>query len=334
MRRLMTMVLILVGVVACGCAAPSSTPAPTPIPRKSGTIRFFDIANLDVRDVPMLMALASLEAQGYTVQKQYLATSPLIADALARGDADIGVINNQTMWTAINKGSRVRTILGSVAATVIVAAKQEIKVCHELDGRPVALPSTSGVNPALLSEYLKQNCAGTAPKYLVIPDTAGRDAALLSGQVDAATFQSEELFRIEKKAPGKFHLLISLSQAFPQIQVDGVQVRQAWAEQHPEIVRDFIRAVLTANRQVQETPAILYAESAKFLSLDPQSAKEIGDSYLQLKIWDANGSLTMNNVQYTIDFLTGIKSLPASLGAKDVADLSYLNDVLGEIGRK
>jgi hypothetical protein len=38
----------------------------------------------------MLMAFDTLTAQGYTIEKQYLATSPLIADGLARGDADIG----------------------------------------------------------------------------------------------------------------------------------------------------------------------------------------------------------------------------------------------------
>ena len=68
--------------------------------------------------------------------------------------------------------------------------------------------------------------------------------------------------------------------------------------------------------------------------MDPAAAKQVGDVYLKANVWDPNGSLTRENVQYTIDFLTGIKSLPAGLKADDVADLSYLNAVLDEIGRR
>jgi ABC-type nitrate/sulfonate/bicarbonate transport system substrate-binding protein len=337
---------VLLCLVTGGCATPAPTPAPTqtsvpppaasvtPTPRKSGTIHFFDIINIDVRDVPMLMAFDTLAAQGYTIEKQYFATSPLIADGLARGDADIGLLNDQTMWTAIAKGAKVRTIAGSVAATFLIATRNEIQDCHALDGKSLGLPSLTGVNPALLDLYLKQNCAGIAPKFVVIPDAGARDAALISGQVDSVMFPSEDLFKVDQQAPGKFHTIIPLSQAFPDVQVDGLHVRQAWAEQNPEMVKDFLRAVLDANRRVQANPQVLYDESVKRLNIDQATAKQIGDSYLKLQVWDPNGGLTATNVQFTIDFLTKNAGLTPGLKAQDVSDLSYLNAVLGEIGRK
>lgn len=346
MRCKISVFSVLVCLIAVGCAAPAPTPPPTqtpvpapatsltPTPRKSGTIRFFDIVNLDVRDIPMLMAFDTLTAQGYTIEKQYLATSPLIADGLARGDADIGLLNNQTMWTAIAKGAKVRTIAGSVAATFLIATKNEIKDCRDLDGKSLGLPSTTGVNPALLDVYLKQKCGGITPKYVVIPETGARDAALISGQVDSVMVPSEELLKVDKQAPGKFRTIIPLSQAFPDVQVDGLHVRQAWAEQNPQIVRDFLRAVLDANRRVQVNPQVLYDESVKRLNLDPATAKEIGDAYLELKVWDPNGGLTTENVQFTIDFLIKNAGMSPGLKAEGLTDLSYLNTVLGEIGRK
>lgn len=336
---------VLLCFIAVGCTAPAPTPAPIQtlapapapsptLPRKSGTIHFFDIVNVDVRDVPMLMALDTLAAQGYVIEKQYLATSPLIVDGLMRGDADIGLLNNQTMWTAIAKGAKVRTIAGSVAATFLIVAKSEIKDCRELDGKSLGLPTTTGANPALLDTYLKQNCGGGTPKYVVIPETAARDAAILSGQVETVMLPSEEFLKVNKQAPGKFHILVPLSQSFPAVQVDGLHVRQSWAEQNPQIVKDFLRAMLDANRRVLENPQVLYAESVKRLGIDAAIAKEIGDDYLRLRIWDANGGLTRENAKATLDFLVGIKSIPADLKVDDIADFSYLNAVLDEIGRK
>ena len=51
-------------------------------------------------------------------------------------------------------------------------------------------------------------------------------------------------------------------------------------------------------------------------------------------IWDLNGGLTAGNIQDTIDFLVAIEKLPEGLGVEDVADLSYLEAVLEEMGRQ
>lgn len=50
--------------------------------------------------------------------------------------------------------------------------------------------------------------------------------------------------------------------------------------------------------------------------------------------WDGNGGLTVERVQSTIDFLTEIGSLKTGQTAADVADLSYLEQVLRAIGRQ
>ena len=52
-----------------------------------------------------------------------------------------------------------------------------------------------------------------------------------------------------------------------------IQVRQAWAEQNPEMVRDLIRALLKIHRDFAANPEPLYGEAAKRLALDPGLAK-------------------------------------------------------------
>jgi hypothetical protein len=79
---------------------------------------------------------------------------------------------------------------------------------------------------------------------------------------------------------------------------------------------------------------VLYEQAVSRLKITPEEAKQIGDAYLQAGLWDPNGGLTAENVQYTLDFFKNAKGVPASLKVDDVADLSYLNAVLDEMGRK
>jgi ABC-type nitrate/sulfonate/bicarbonate transport system substrate-binding protein len=327
-------VFFLVCLIAVGCGERASAPPETPASRTSGTLRYFDLINLDVRDVPLLMALDALEAQGYTVEKTYLSGGTLIAEALARGDADIGLLNNQTMWMAITKGAPVRTIAQFTASTSVLAAKHAITSCRELDGRRVGVATMRGLSPAVFDAYLKQNCAGVTPQFLVILESAGRAAALLAGEIDATILPGEELLKLQREAPGQFHDLMSYAQEFPKVQIDGLHARRQWMQQNPKMVKEFLRALLRAYRQVAANPQLLFDESVKRLALDPATAKAVGEAHLRAGIWNANGGLTSENVQYTIDFLTNIAALPSGLKVEDVADLSYLNAVLNVIGRQ
>jgi ABC-type nitrate/sulfonate/bicarbonate transport system substrate-binding protein len=303
-------------------------------PEAAKTLRYFDLINLDVRDVPLLMALDDLTNQGYKVEKTYLASGALIADALGRGDADIGMLNNQTMWIAATKGVAVSTVAGFTESTTVIAAKAEIKDCRDLNGKRFGWPSTRGLAPALVEQYLKEQCGGAKPNFLVIAESAGRAAALLSGEIDATTAPGEEFLKIQMDAPGKFREVMSYARAYPTIYVEGLHVRRQWAAENPDGVKDFLRALLRAQRRVTADPELLFSESVKRLSLEPATAKAVGQSHLRNRIWDANGGLTEEKVQDTLAFLTKIGALQPGVQVKDVADLSYLNAVLDEVGRQ
>ncbi len=336
-RILFTFLVLFILISAC--AAPATppvvaTPAPTDAPRKTGRIRYLDNANQDVRDVPMHMALDALGAQGYTVERLNFANAPLIVEALARGEGEIASANIQTMWTVIAKGAPARTIAQRFRSTLLVASNQEIKDCRQADGKRIGLPNAPGKNPTLFDLYIKKYCPDITPQLVILPETQARLAALLAGQVDAALMQGDEFLQIEKQAPAKFRVLMPLYQEFPQVQGNGLHVQRAWAEKNPEIVRDFLRALVAANRQVLAQPELLYAEAVKRIALEPATAQSSGEAALQLKVWDANLGLTAASAQATLDFLTNAGSLPKTLKLDDVADLSYLNAVLEEVGRK
>jgi hypothetical protein len=85
---------------------------------------------------------------------------------------------------------------------------------------------------------------------------------------------------------------------------------------------------------VLDDPQVLYAEAAARMELSAEDAEIISNLHLDGHMWDANGLLTAENIQFTLDFLTEQGALPPGLTVEQVTDLSYLNTVLDEIGRR
>lgn len=304
----------------------ASAPAPT-------TIRYTDPVNVDVRDIPILIALDDLESRGYRIERNQVAGPPVIADMLARGQTDIGVLNNQTMWSAVAKGVPVWTIMQFAAPTTVLAAQQTIKACTELDGKRLGVSGPVGLSQILIQIYLRRRCSNAAPQLIVMAESSGRSAALMAGRLDAAVMPGEELIKLQLQAPGRLHALMTHAAEYSNLHIDAFQIRRAWAEDHPGSVRDFLRAVLIAQRRIMADPALLYAEAQKRLGIDAQTARAIGDSHLRAGIWNPDGGLTDADIQDTIDFLVKAEALPAGLTVTQVSNLSYLDEVLNEIGR-
>jgi ABC-type nitrate/sulfonate/bicarbonate transport system substrate-binding protein len=286
------------------------------------------------RDVPWLMSLDWLREQGYTIEVVDFAQPGLIVEALLRDDVDVGSVNPNVLWVAIGKGADLRTIGAKTNMTFRLVARREIQACRDMHGRTLALTNTRAMGKAMFDAHVRQHCPGTAPRIVIIGETANSMAALQAGEIDSAVLDLEDWLYLEDHAAGRFHVLIDFARESPEIQLSSFAVRNGWAKQNPEMVKDFLRAMLTAYRRVGENPGLLLEESAKRLSLDAASAQRLTEAYLAANVWDVNGSWTEEKVQATIDFLATEGFMPGDLKGEDVADLTYLNAVLDEIGRR
>jgi NitT/TauT family transport system substrate-binding protein len=338
--RTLAAIALSLGCCSCTERAPASSRA-TGHGRDDGSgstsglvIRYGDPVNVDVRDVPALMALDALRGSGYGVEIRHVPGPPLVEDLLARGEIDIGITNYQTMWSAIAKGADVRSVAQFVGLNTVMAAQNSLESCADLDGRKMGVYASSGLSQELVQIYLKRRCRGAAPQLIVIEESASRAAALLAGRLDAAVMPGEEFVKLGMLAPGRFRAVMTHREEFPDMRIDGFHVRRAWARAHPQAVRDFIRALLRAQRLVAANPDILYAEAGRRIALDEGTTRAVADSHLRMGIWDPDGGLTAGNVAHILDFLIGITAVPAHLRASDVADLSHLDAVLDEIGRQ
>jgi ABC-type nitrate/sulfonate/bicarbonate transport system substrate-binding protein len=322
------------GVSAVPTESQTGAPSPTSSASGAGTrIRFADLVNVDVRDVPLLMAFDDLVARGYVIEKTYLTTSTLITDALARGDVDVAMSNTQTAWGAVAKGADVTTVGEATGPSNVLVANERIGSCADLDGRPMGVSSLSGFSPLLITLFFERHCPGIEPRSLLLPESSSRAAALLSGRVDATMLPTDDFLTIQRQSSVPFHVLMAQAADFPDLKIDALHVRRAWALEHPRAVEDLIRAQLEAHRLVAAQPARLYEESVRRLSVERAAVEAVANVHLAAGTWDLNGGLTRENIASSIDFLTTAGALPAGMTAAQVADLSYLDRVLDDIGR-
>jgi NitT/TauT family transport system substrate-binding protein len=309
-----------------------ATPAATPLP-KTGTLRVGFSTEADVGDVPSLMAQDRLRAEGYTVETNFFSAADVQVAALTQGSVDIGNGSTRTAWNAVGKGAEIATIAEQAADAWSIVAVNEIKTCADLNGKRVGLTSSSSLNAALLKAYLK-NCPGTEPQILTIANSSARAAALLAGELDATPLELADSAELAEKAPTRFHTLVNFATELPQLKTTGVHVSRAFAQQHPELVRAYLKALLQVHRDIRSNPQVLSEAIARYLNMDAAAAKRLGEAYLARNIFDVNGGVTRDGIAYSVDFFTQTGSLPEGLNADKVSDLSYLEQVLQEIGRK
>lgn len=346
MRQVILLFILLMGTFAGACAAPpTAAPLATPIPENAPTaaaspvvsekptIRLANPASPGIADVPYLMAIDRLKTLGYKVETTQFARFDLAVAAAANGELDFVSSSMQPVWSAVGKGAPLLTIVARLRNADLLVVKSDIQTCADLANRNVALSSATAVNAVLLNQYINRHCPGTTYQTAAIPSSTNRLAALQSGSVDAANLQLDDLLQLQQEQGSKFHALVNFGDEFPEIQVYAFHVHKGFAAQHPEAVRDFVRALLESVRAIQDKQALLDA-AVKYLSLERSATDNAATEYLAQKMWDVNGELSDENLQTTLEFFIQADAVPNTLTLKDVADLTYLNAALDEIGRK
>jgi NitT/TauT family transport system substrate-binding protein len=318
---------------AIGCAlAAGSGVAAAEEPARRIRVGFSSIA--DLGDLPSLMAHGLLAAQGYEVTATFFARTPLAADALARGQVDVGNGSTRTYWAAIGKGAGIATVMEQVGNGWSIVAARRVRGCEDLHGRPLALTGEGTMSAALVRAHLGRRCPGVEPRVVTIPGSEHRAAALLAGRIDAAPLELAESLYLAARAPERFRTLVSFADELPSVVTTGVHVNRAWAARNPGAVRAYLRALLTVHRRVRERPDLLVTEARSRLRIEPALLAEIVEAHVRTGAWHPNGRLTREAVRESLAFFVESGTLAPGLGPEAVADLLPLQHALDEIGRR
>jgi NitT/TauT family transport system substrate-binding protein len=356
---LITMVFVL---AACGPAATDPTPTPdpattpdpaepTPEPEETpdpagppeGQASEFTVAftSIGLSSLPTIAAIDELRAQGYTIDTPELAESELVTEGVAQGRFQFGSGANNATLRAIEQGADIKWIVDRNHNEWTVYSKVEIDECEELVDSRVAIHSPGSVSGAMIADWVRNNCPDAYDRYepLIIAGSQNRLAALIADQIDATPLELGDAIVLEEEHADEFHLQVSFARDLPELHPTSVYGNVAWMEENPDVTRALIREILEQHRRINSEPGYLFDLLAEYLpeeAEDEDVARTVTETYVREEIFDNNGGLDQAAVEYTATFFgpDGTGDVDEVFSFDDVADLSYLEAVLDEIGRE
>jgi ABC-type nitrate/sulfonate/bicarbonate transport system substrate-binding protein len=252
--------------------------------------------------------------------------------AMERGDLDFANVQDVTAWAAIEKGAPIVEVIDDSANPTILAASRAIKQCADLQDRRVGVGNLGGGKTVMLNRYIERHCPGTRPALLVVAGENNRLAGLLAGELDAAIMDQDDLEEIAPAQQQDVSALVVFAEEFPGVTLDSFFARRELAEKYPATVKDWLRGLLEARRRIQD-PKLLAEQLVARLGMAPDAAQKTAGACVERNFWDVNGRYTPAIVQRDIDFMSTAIGQRRGLKAGDVADLTFLNAVLDDIGR-
>jgi ABC-type nitrate/sulfonate/bicarbonate transport system substrate-binding protein len=307
--------------------------APTPASTRLQTLRIELPADVDVADLPRMMAADTLREQGYTVEALDFQDNALSVQALSQGEVDFSFAGTGIAWKAIQEGAKIASLLDGSLNQASLVVTSNIRQCSDLDGKRVVVPSVTSNRALFLSKYIEKNCPAAKIEQVVIASQNNSLIAMTSGQVDGAVIDYSAMLAFEKKENAGIHALVRFLTEFPGLSGAHIVTRRDLLEQHPEVVQDFIRASLSARTRLQD-PQVFEEQLVKYLKLEPDEAKASLLLFSPQDLWSMDGGLTTESIQINLDFLEEAGSIEPGLKPTDVADLAPLDAVLAELGRK
>jgi len=313
-------------------ASDSPTTEPTPSEEMSFAVAF---TGLGFSDAPMFAAIDALRSQGYTIDTPEVADPNLMIAGTAEGQFQFSSGDTAALLRAINQGAKLKIIGERVGDEWTLGTVADISRCEEMEGRTVAYHAVGSFNEVIVRAYIRENCPGTMPQEVIIEGSENRAAAMLADRLDSSPLELSDAVNILDKGGDKFRILTSFNETLPNLRPATLAGNVDFMEQNPNTTRALLKAMLDVNRRINEEEGYLKEIALEYVpSLDEAILDEVVEQYVEFNLFDSNGGVTESNINYTVQFFAQAGSIPLGLGVDQAADLSYLNEVLDEIGRR
>ena len=201
-------------VVAIGLTACGGVSSPETLPNRPSVLHLEIPGDPDAIDVPWLMAIDALQAQGYTTEATAFADVAVPSMVMDQGDLDFASLSNLATWAAIEQGAGAVTVVDKSANAFLLMVSTAIQECGDLDGQRIAVSTLNAVPAAMLRAYIARHCPEVEPEYLVIRGGSNRLAGLLAGELDGAILDIDDLIVLGANQQD-FYPLVIFADEFP-----------------------------------------------------------------------------------------------------------------------
>lgn len=260
--------------------------------------------------------------QGLTVETNLIDNAAIVA-ALLGGSLDVALTEGEALTLADDRGADlVAVAIGSDREPYHLMAAPAVKTIKDLKGKKIALGAQSGIYTIVTKAILRRNGLDPDKDVEILYGAAQnqRYAAVLGGAVQAGLFTPPA--DADLAAHG-FNDLAFTPDYYPNLTLSVQAVRRSWAEQHPDVMRRFLRAradaVAWLNAPVNKAQAIVILMYASKASLPAATAAY--DYYItRAHFWTGNGCIAEAGLDALLKILVEQKMLK-NLTAADAPKL-------------
>jgi ABC-type nitrate/sulfonate/bicarbonate transport system substrate-binding protein len=326
MRRAVLTLAATAAVATLACSADPERPG-EPLRR----IRVAHTTIPNFADIPAVLTTRALAARGYDVVTTAFAHASLAAEALSRGDVDVGFGGLSTYWAAASRGAPIVTVMEQARGFHVLVTARDVRECAALAGKRLGLNNLGATGSTLVETYVAESCPGTKPHMMVMPGTTTRAAAFAAGGLDAAVLMREDSIDLVQRMPERVGFVEDLGQRWT-LATAGVSVNTRFADKEPAVVDDLVASYLSAIRSVVGDPAGLAAAAADILG-DERDWSRVAKEFIAAKTWPVDGGMQPGVMRDTIAFHVRAGSLPAGIGPSSLIDRSFLDRTIDRLSR-
>jgi ABC-type nitrate/sulfonate/bicarbonate transport system substrate-binding protein len=255
--------------------------------------------------------------------------------ASASGAIDLAGSSAEPVLDAIANGADVK-IVYTYAPNVDVsfAVGSSIKSMADLKGKKMGVQEAGGFADVMTRIVLRK--AGIDPKDVtfVTTTTAGRVAALATGQTDTAVLHIDQVKTVQKQTP-TISVLANMWEILTDYQYAVYIVPTQTLKDDPNTTECIIRALMKANRAMYE-PANkqkVVDLAVKEGKIDATIAADTFDILVKAKAWPQNEGLLKANIEGTLKSERDFGKITKNLTFEDVTDLTIAKKVVEQLGR-
>lgn len=334
---------------SCGVTSGTPTTTVTPPPTLSGTGITVNLGYFP--NITHAAALVGLSCGEFTqaiapntIKETRFNVGSDLANALLAGSIDIGYVGPSPAANGYVKsgGTALRIIAGAASGGVlfVVQPDENIKSASDLHGKKIGDPGTGGTQDVSLRYYLQQNNLTPADQggdVTVVPsDNATIVNEFKLHQLDGAWMPEPFASRLVVEGKGKILLDERNEPWWPnkQFVTTNVVVRTAFLNDHPDIVKAFLKAHVDAVRHINVNLADAKKrandEIASFPGQTKLDQKTLDAAFSDLTItYDPLAATLFTQANHALG-LGAIKKVPDA----GIYDLDPLNSVLQSEGLK
>jgi NitT/TauT family transport system substrate-binding protein len=213
------------------------------------------ITGYQLNKLPMALAVARLNEEGWDIAPIFLNQSEAPVQALIQGSVDVANSSVTPVITAIAAGGPVVTFAKTRSVEYVMLTTSDIEGPEDLDGRRVGLHANASTTTLLTKLFLKDH-PEVEPDYLIVPGSGNRIQAMLAGELDATAAQFGDDTAAIEAAPGDFHVIFDFAKELPEL-VDSVySYNPAEIDDETRLFMEYLLAyTVEFNRRVYDDPA-------------------------------------------------------------------------------